>query len=843
MPTYEEIEAKIIENRILANRKKEAMSGLAVPDTSTTTPTKPITEKTTTPTWTQNLGREAMGLHKILDPMFEPGYYAKSGLAHTEMVKGIVNRYGPLAKHAGGAFGGDPMESYRLGQHAVKMAKESPLQTVFDLLAVVGGAGLLGKIRTPVRAGTQKLMAAKARVTSRNLQRVAKLEGMPGEFVRVGDKPATRKLYYKDPELGWVEYATKKKAGKNLSTDLDVFITETTPTPPVKPKTSVRKQQQNVNEQLKTIDEKIVAIEEEKLIPTNRLNPIKTKALDQKILALGAQKKKILEESPLPGRILEGKTSLTKKSSNIELSIQKVTDALKEAKPVRRTQEALYAKERTARLAKLRGVQEITTGEKGFYAEKGQLKGELPRVEFESIRGKISQADIDNLFNKVKDADILTDWEKITAREGLSKMFGEYGGRVPTEGELALLDQVFPANFLEAIMAKRALWAKAKDAGLQLANIPRSVMASFDLSFGGRQGAFAAPKFRREFWTSWKKQFKEFGSEKTYQASRETLVKDPDFLFAKESNVPFTEVGKKMGLREEKFASQWAERIPLVGRGVRASGRAYTAFANRFRLDIFKAMVKDAEKMGFNPRKNRLMARAMGDFVGNATGRGSLGQFENAALVLNAMFFSPRLNMARIRTLNPVYYMKQPKGVRKQAITTALSAAGLATTILTLAKLGGGEVEEDPRSADFGKIKIGNTRIDMMAGYGQFIRGGAQLITGQYISTTTGRKVDLGEGYRPITRMDIILRQIESKEAPIASFATGLLRGKNWIGEDFNVMKEVGNRFVPMVVADVIDIAKDDPKLLGLAAPAVFGIGLMTYPQKPKFTTRLHAVR
>lgn len=554
---------------------------------------------------------------------------------------------------------------------------------------------------------------------------------------------------------------------------------------------------------------------------------------DKQMREIGKQKEAVIRGEPEikpiePTEVV--KPEVVK--SDIDASVKKVTKALKEAKPVRGEQEALYTQERTARLAKVRGVRETTTGEKGFYAELGQLKGELPKVTFESLREKISQADIDNVFNKVKDAEILTDWEKITAREGLAKMFGEYGGRVPTEGELALLDQVFPADFLEAVMAKRPLWTKMKEGGLQVANIPRSIMASFDLSFGGRQGAFAAAKFRREFWTSWKEQFKIFGSEKAYQASREALTKDPDFLFAKESKVPFTDIGKKLGLREERFASQWAEKIPLIGRGVRASGRAYTAFANRYRLNIFKSMVRDAERMGFNPRKNRYMARKMGEFVGSATGRGSLGGFENAALALNAVFFSPRLNMARIRTLNPVYYFKQPKGVRKQALATAFGAAGLATTILTLAKIGGGEVEPDPRSADFGKIKIGNTRLDMLAGYGQFIRGGAQVITGQYISSTTGRKIDLGEGYRPLTRMDIIYRQIESKEAPIASFATGLLRGTNWAGEDFNIIRETRDRFVPMVIADAIDIAKDDPELLGLTAPAIFGIGVMTYPPR-----------
>ncbi|KKL50710.1 hypothetical protein LCGC14_2302780, partial [marine sediment metagenome] len=110
-------------------------------------------------------------------------------------------------------------------------------------------------------------------------------------------------------------------------------------------------------------------------------------------------------------------------------TIQKVINALKEAKPLRGLQERLYTKARGAKLAKMLGVAKKTTGEAGFFAEKGALKGELPKVQFESIRKKIGQTDIDTLFNKVKASPILTEWEKIPAREGLSKIFGEVGGK------------------------------------------------------------------------------------------------------------------------------------------------------------------------------------------------------------------------------------------------------------------------------------------------------------------------------------------------------------------------------------------------------------------------------
>lgn len=509
--------------------------------------------------------------------------------------------------------------------------------------------------------------------------------------------------------------------------------------------------------------------------------------------------------------------------------IEKFINVLKEAKPIRKAQETLYSAERAGRIAKSVGVGKTTTGEAGFFAERGALKGELPKVEFESIRNKFKQANIDELFNRVKDNPILSPWEKITAREGLSKLFGEFGGKVPTEGEIGLLDNVFGKEFTDTLLSKRPLLDRIKDAAGQIANIPRSIMSSFDVSFGGRQGAFAAPTFRKQFFKSWIQQFKWFGSEKAYKLAQEEIARNPLFELAKESGVSFTNVGRIMSKREERFMSQWAEKIPIIGRGIAASSRAYTGFANKFRMDIFQSMAEDAIRIGIDPNKNRDLTKSIATFVNAATGRGELGIFERGAVGLNALFFSPRLMGSRLTLLNPVYYITQSPLVRKQALKSLFGFASAITTALTLAHLGGVEITTDPRSSDFAKIKIGNTRIDVAAGFQQYIRAAAQMITGKYVSSTTGKELTLGEGYKPITRFDILLRLIETKEAPVFSFITSLLRGQTFTGQDVSVPKEVGKRFVPMVIQDLIDLSGDDPKLLPIGLLGMFGFGVQTY--------------
>lgn len=505
--------------------------------------------------------------------------------------------------------------------------------------------------------------------------------------------------------------------------------------------------------------------------------------------------------------------------------IQRVIGALKEAKPLRKIQETLYTKERAERLAKAMGVKEI--GEKGFYAELGKLKGELPRVQFESIRGKLSQEDIDSLFIQVKEDASLGEWDKITARAGLAKLFGEFGARVPTDNELTLLNNVFGKDFTKAVLDKRSMLEKIKEAGYQLMNIPRSIMASFDLSAAFRQGVFLVGR-PKQFWTAFGKMFPAFAKERWFQAIQDTIHRDPFFPLARESRLAITELGK-LTQREEAFMSGWAERIPVVGRVVRASGRAYTGFLNKLRFDVFKDLVGKADRLGLDPRDNKDLLMAISDFVNNATGRGSLGALERSAVALNTFLFSPRLLFARLNLLNPIYYVRQPPFVRKEALKSLLSFLGLAMTVLTLAKVAGAKVGTDPRSSDFGKIRIRDTRIDVFGGFLQYIVLLSRIITGQIVSSTTGKTITLGEGYRPLTRMDILSRFAEYKQAPVLSFITDMLRGRTVLGEEIKVPREVGKRFVPMVIADMYDILKADPHLFPISLLGVFGVGVQTY--------------
>jgi hypothetical protein len=529
--------------------------------------------------------------------------------------------------------------------------------------------------------------------------------------------------------------------------------------------------------------------------------------------------------------------------------VANVTDLIKSLKPLGREQKKMYGEEFGQRIHVAEQAAQEIGGMAGFRAKLGKMKGEYEKVnpDFEALGKILSEDKIDAAMNKIQFSQLLPG-EKLHAGTGFGKLLD---GKLPQPRQLELLQEVFGGEFVASIMKQRPLLKRMATLSLEIANIPRSLMAGFmDLSFSGRQGIFAAFRNYKEFAHSWVRQFKEFGSEKAYQAAMDTIKSDPYYNLAREARVSFTELGKLMPKREERYMSPLAEKIPLgIGKLIKMTGRAYTGFANKYRMDISKRMMKDAEALGYKLEGNTEILRPIGDFVNVISGRGKLGKLEPAASTLNAVFFSPRLwssrmgiTLGKYNPLNPLHYMMLPKQVRIEALKTWLAFGGAALTILGAAKMAGQlfdediDVETSPLSADFGKIKVGNTRIDISGGLQPIVRTTAQFIAGKTKSSTTGKIREVGEGYPPLTRGEIVGRYIEYKEAPVMSFVTNWLKNQSGMGEKFSLTTELKEKLIPIVVQDMYDIYKDDPGLLpaGLfSALAVFGLGVQTYESKP----------
>lgn len=407
--------------------------------------------------------------------------------------------------------------------------------------------------------------------------------------------------------------------------------------------------------------------------------------------------------------------------------------------------------------------------------------------------------------------------------------------------------------------------------GREWYNLPRGLTTPLDLSASMRQGLPLIT--RKEWWTSWKQQIQAMGSDGAFKKTLADIEDKPEFtrMLDPLTGKLIPSLGDKAGMkmmdiddpnftrREEANQSNWAEtggflaKIPgaqatwgkTIGRGVRATNRAYVAFLNQLRADTFISLVRDAKaqfdagvKGARNPYEDIPYAKQIADYVNTATGRGPmrisvLGEketsFEESAKIFTDAMFSPKLFFAHARMLAPGTYINADSFVRKQYIRSLLSVAGAWGTVSGLAYMAGAEVSLDQNSADFGKIRIPgtNTRIDPAGGFQQYLVAASRLIGGRATSSATERPFELGVGYKADTRGDVAQRFLANKLHPVLKFAYDLLYASQY--QPFHTADRSVQMFVPLVFQDVIELAKEDPKLLPWMGPVLLGMGTQTY--------------
>jgi len=106
-----------------------------------------------------------------------------------------------------------------------------------------------------------------------------------------------------------------------------------------------------------------------------------------------------------------------------------------------------------------------------------------------------------------------------------------------------------------------------------------------------------------------------------------------------------------------------------------------------------------------------------------------------------------------------------------------------------------------------------------------------------FSSVATGERKDASGNIKEVPRTESIGRFTESKLNPHVGWMWSFLRGKNFMGEPFEVTNESAQRLAPLYLQDIYDAVKnsDDPVIEGLkTVPAFYGMGIGTYKSKPK---------
>jgi hypothetical protein len=464
------------------------------------------------------------------------------------------------------------------------------------------------------------------------------------------------------------------------------------------------------------------------------------------------------------------------------------------------------------------------------------------------LKDAFTQEEVTNFINIARfspalDREVFTRANVLESLLGSLEKKGILFGRLPTPGELKNLERVYGAEFARELQKLRPFGERFWRLTLDALNIPRSFLAAFDLSFPFRQGVFAFARHPKEFFGNLPAMLRAAKNPEFAEQMVAAIKADKTLIQTTEGFRPLNELMEEARLflpdvsgteafeaRAEEFLSTLAHRIPGVG----FSERGFIAYGDKLRADIFRNTLQSWARQAKPATADEIAD--LGIMLNVLTGRGNLPP--ELAKSLSFGFFAPRFAASRPQlflaaTINNIPGARRVTGtllgapgqttrvarLATQELVTSVSA-GLA--ILGLVKLSGaGDVELDPRSSDFGKIKIGKTRIDFWGGARPWATMIARMITGKSKSVT---------GEFDITRLSTLGRFGRSKLAPPAALIVDVVAGETAIGEEIGTTGDILRRTLPLAIQDVADAVIQEGLTQGLLSPLAFlGVGFQTY--------------
>ncbi len=514
--------------------------------------------------------------------------------------------------------------------------------------------------------------------------------------------------------------------------------------------------------------------------------------------------------------------------TDLDKSIEKLGQAINEMEEVRPIEAEQISKELGKRFG---DFAEILQGEPDpIIAQRiarSALAGALKMQITPFIEGTFTREETLPLYDSIRNATML-EGEKISAFDGLNKLiFGvpEGRGSIPARHEIAALQEIFGKDIAESLIKKRKQFGESKwQTAMDVINVPRAILASYDMSAPLRQGLLMLPLAPKQWIKSVGHAYRAFASPQ-YSDFVDIQIRTHPYFERLQKSGLFQSRPGSLTAGEEYWRGQMGEKIPYLGVGIRASERAYTTFLNNVRAQTFYKFCEQWEGTGKTAQDYRDLA----GFLNHATGRGDPKWLAKHIDIFNIAFFAPRLLVGRVQVIGDLFTSTSP--VRKIIAADLLEGIGAGLLILTLVSMiKGVDVEKNPLSTDFGKIRFGNTRIDFWGGYQQIARYTIQFLAGMRKTTQTKRIVKVPRG-------DILWRFVQSKLSPPAGFALDMATGETFLGRKLRlepaiVGREAFERFVPLFVQDVIDAARfQGMSGLAMVVPtALHGVGAMTYP-------------
>ncbi len=366
----------------------------------------------------------------------------------------------------------------------------------------------------------------------------------------------------------------------------------------------------------------------------------------------------------------------------------------------------------------------------------------------------------------------------------------------------------------------------------KLAGVAKGIKASLDDSALFRQGwktVFTNPKiWSEEAMNSFSNIIKQLGN----KADDKTVLNGglAEILSRPNSrNGLYDKLGIDIGNLEEAYPTSLPEKIPGFGRLYSASETAYKLFLYNMRAKIADQMIEKATQAGVD-LNIPLQAKSIGTLINSLTGRGNLGKFERVAGQINTIFFSPKLLKSSFDFLT-LHAADDLSGfARKQAAVNLAKVLSGITTILGIAyAIDPKSVEFDPRSSDFGKIKIGDTRFDVSGGMSSLVTLAMRELSQSSKSSTTGKVTALNSGkFGSQNGMDVLVNFAENKLSPMAGLIKDYVNGEDFNHNKITIQGEAVNLLAPLGIQNAYQTLQD-PKGANVALSIIAdGLGINT---------------
>ncbi len=447
-------------------------------------------------------------------------------------------------------------------------------------------------------------------------------------------------------------------------------------------------------------------------------------------------------------------------------------------------------------------------------------------------------------------AELAKDASERKAKMEKSKRRKEGQGATETELEYGISMTLFLeyVNDLKAEANKRTMKQVLKDYLANpvdfisdLAGTFKAAKASLDNSFLLRQGlpTFlkaitghipSAKIWWKTFMKSWKIMWNTLRKRKAMQMLSAEMISDPDYELLKKSKVALNVI-------EEEIPVDIPSRIPLVGILFRMGENAFVGSARYMRYQLAKQYLNVWRKSGVDLSQREL--ESIGRLANSQTGRGESSAKSPRPGLLNNLFWSPRNLRAYVDILTVhTFDRNMSLFARKQAAINLVRYISGAAMILALAKwVDDDSVTWDTNNADFGKIRIGNTRFAVGGGMAVLVVLVSRLITRKYTSSTTGKTVSIDlKKWGAISGKDLVFNFLENKLSPAAALALSVIDQKTRDRGELTVPQIANDALTPLIIQNIFeaDSVDDSANILAVLIAEALGVNVQTYSGKKK---------